>query len=87
MTYYVVDRIEGNVAVVVGDDGRSFDVPRHALPKGARDGAVLRVEANGDAIEWSRAQIDEAEGDRRLKAARKRLERLGETDSGGDVEL
>lgn len=87
MTFYVVDRIERSVAVVVSDDGRSFDVPRGNLPKGAREGSVLRVEAKGDGIDWSRAEIDEAERARRLKAARERLDRLGETDGGGDIEL
>lgn len=87
MTYYVVDRIEGKTAVVVGDDGQSFDVPRRDLPKGVREGTVLRIEAKGDSIDWSRAEIDEAERHRRLKVARERLDRLSETDAGGDIEL
>lgn len=87
MIYYVVDRIEGNEAVVVGDDGRTFDVPKRDLPKGANEGAVLRVDDKGEPIDWSRAEIDKAERDRRLKVARKRLDRLSETDPGGDIEL
>lgn len=87
MTYYVVDRFEGKTAVVVGDDGRSLDVPRRDLPKGAQEGTVLRVETKGDPIDWSRAEIDKAERDRRLKLARERLDRLSETDPGGDIEL
>lgn len=87
MTHYVVDRFEGKTAVIVGDDGRSIDVPKRDLPKGAREGTVLRVEAKGSLIDWSRAVIDEAERDRRLKLARERLDRLSETDPGGDIAL
>ena len=87
MTFYVIDRIEGKIAVVVGDDGRSFDVPNRQLPRGCREGTVLRVEARGETIDWSRAEIDEAERARRLEQARDALRRLGETDRGGDVKL
>ena len=87
MTYYVVDRIEDKTAVVVGDDGRSVDVPVGDLPRGAKEGTVLRVETGKGAIDWSRAQTDNAERDRRLKAAREQLDRLRASDSGGDVEL
>jgi hypothetical protein len=87
MTFYVIDRIEGRVAVVVGDDGRSFDVPKRQLPRGCREGTVLRVEATGGVIDWSRAVIDEAERRRRWERARETLRHLGETDPGGDVKL
>ncbi len=87
MIYYVVDRIEGKIAVVVGDNGRSFDVPKRQLPHGSREGTVLRVEERGDTIDWSRAVIDDAERKRRLERARETLRRLGETDPGGDVKL
>jgi len=87
MTFYVIDRIEGKIAVVVGDNGRSFDVPKRRLPHGSREGTVLRVEERDDTIDWSRAVIDDAERKRRLERARDALRRLGETDPGGDVEL
>lgn len=87
MTYYVVDRIEGKIAVVVGDDGRSFGLPKRQLPTGCREGTVLRVEVRGDTIDWSRAVIDDAERRRRLEQARETLRHLGETDAGGDVTL
>lgn len=85
MTYYVVDRFEGKAAVMVGDDGRSFDVLRKRLPRGCREGTVLRVE--GEPPDWARAIIDEAERARRLERARDTLRRLGRTDPGGDVTL
>jgi hypothetical protein len=87
VTFYAIDRIEGKIAVVIGDDGRSFDVPTRQLPPGCREGTVLRVDAGGGAINWSEAVIDEAERRKRLDRARETLRRLGEGDSGGDVEL
>jgi len=87
MSYYVVDRIEAKIAVVIGDDGRSFDAPVGDLPRGAKEGTVLRIEAGKGAIDWSRAQVDNAERDRRLKASREQLDRLRATDPEGDVEL
>ena len=87
MTYYVVDRIEDKTAVVVGDDGRSVDVPVGDLPRGSKEGTVLRGEATNGSIDWSRAQIDNAERDRRLKAAREELDRLSTSDPGGDIVL
>ncbi|MGH7332219.1 MAG: DUF3006 domain-containing protein [Candidatus Rokuibacteriota bacterium] len=86
MTYFVVDRMEGSIAVVIADDGRSFEVPRKVLPKGSGEGTVLRVEGEG-VPDWSSAVIDAAERQRRLERARETLRRLGEADSGGDVQL
>jgi len=88
MAYYVIDRIEGALAVIVGDDGRTFDVAWARLPQGCREGTVLRLEAQGDrAPDWSGAVIDDAEGARRLERARETLRRLAESDPGGDITL
>ena len=88
MPFYAVDRIEGKIAVVVADDGRTFEVPRHDLPKGCREGTVLRIDVvtRGTPV-WADAVIDEAERVRRLEHARDTLQRLSDTDPGGDVEL
>jgi hypothetical protein len=83
--FYVVDRIEGDAAVVVADDGRSFDVERRALPKRSGEGTVLRVE--GSDPDWATAVIDDAERQRRLDRAQEELKRLRDSDPGGDVEL
>ncbi len=88
MPFYVVDRFEGKLAVVVADDGRTFDVPKRDLPKGCREGTVLRVDVDsGGSPTWAKAVIDESERTRRLERARDTLKRLGDTDPGGDVEL
>ena len=88
LAYYVIDRIEGEVAVIIADDGRSFDVPKRGLPSGGRDGTVLRIDGAGrDPPDWTRAVIDEAERFRRLEQAREILRRLEDRDPGGDVTL
>jgi hypothetical protein len=88
MPFFVVDRIEGKIAVVVADDGREFDVPRRDLPAKCREGTVLRIDgASAAKPNWADAVVDEAEQKRRLDSARDTLRRLGESDPGGDVDL
>lgn len=59
---YSVDRIEGDVAVLVDEDGNSRDVPQAALPPDIRAGDMLR-EQNGmfvldaDAANARRARV------------------------------
>jgi len=88
MPFYVVDRIEGKTAVVLGDDGLTFDVPRPKLPKACREGTVVRIDtaSRGTPI-WEEAVIDEAERARRLEKGGETLRRLRQTDPGGDIEL
>ena len=86
--FYSVDRLERAVAVLVGDDGVGLDVLKKTLPVKVREGAVLRVRLDADGKPyWSSATIDDGERERRLQAARDRLERLRGTDPGGDVVL
>lgn len=86
--FYTVDRIEGDVAVLVGDEGVALDVPVGTLPVTAREGVVLRVRlAPSGKPDWSSAAPDAAERERRLREARARLGRLRRTDPGGDVAL
>ncbi len=41
---WVVDRIEGEAAVLVADDDQEMlDIPLNVLPHGVREGTVLRV--------------------------------------------
>lgn len=81
---YVVDRFEGARAILVADDGRSFDIERQKLPLGCSEGAVLRA---GDPPDWQNVVIDEPERQRRLDGARETLRNLKAKDRGGDVDL
>jgi len=86
--FYAVDRLEGQMAVLVGDDESTVDLPRRDLPARVREGTILRVELGADGRpDWSSAKIDDKERERRLKAAQERLNRMSESDPGGDVKL
>jgi hypothetical protein len=85
--FYTVDRMEGNIAVLVGDDGVGVDVRRDALRVRVREGMVLRVPLCDHGPDWSSCTIDDAERERRVAEARARLVRLRNTDPGGDVVL
>ena len=86
--FYAVDRLEGQIAVLVGDDGSTVEAPRSDLPARVREGTVVRVElgSNGKP-DWSSAKIDDKERERRLKAAQELLKRMSENDPGGDITL
>ena len=86
--FYAVDRLEGPMAVLVGDDETTVDLPRRNLPARVREGTVLRVELGADGRpDWASAKIDDQERERRLKAARERLNRMSKSDPGGDIKL
>lgn len=75
-----IDRLEDDVAVLVGDDGKAFTRARAALPEGAREGDVVDLEAmrvDREATEALRADV---------KAARERAMRK-KAAPGGDFEL
>lgn len=46
MKTYIIDRIEGDIAVLEGEGGAMRDLPAAKLPAGARQGDVL-CEAGG----------------------------------------
>jgi hypothetical protein len=86
---WVVDRVEGDVAVLVEDDTRARrEVLRRTLPQGLREGDVLRVpvDANGEPA-WADATADEHLRNERLDEARAAQGRLRRRDRGGDVTL
>ena len=88
---YVVDRIEGTIAVLVEDSpaSDSVEVEARKLPKGcAEEGAVLRVPvAPGSAPQWAKALRDRKEERQRADEVGGRLKRLQDKDAGGDVTL
>jgi hypothetical protein len=68
-----IDRFEGSkkeVAVLVADDGRSFDLPRWLLPRDAKAGDVVNLTNERDAkattklvARTKKVQADLAKGD------------------------
>ena len=47
-TFWTIDRIEGEIAVVEIAEGKTVDIPLSALPEGVREGSVLRIETDPD---------------------------------------
>ena len=57
---YAVDRLDGRLARLVGDDGTVADVPRRWLPAALHEGSVMRVALQAGGPDWATAQADEA---------------------------
>ena len=85
---YVLDRIEDDLAVLIGDEGGQTTVARDRLPRGAREGSVLRVphDEHGRS-DWDSARLDEAETERRRREAAEMLRELRRGDPGGDISM
>ncbi len=83
---YVVDRIEGEVAVLIDEDQRSVDAPLDRFQVPLHEGLALRVPI-GDkgAPQWGKAEIDRREAD--MRETEEMLEELRGRDGGGDVKL
>lgn len=47
-TFWTIDRIEGEIAVVEIAVGITVNIPLSALPEGAVEGSVLRIEIDPD---------------------------------------
>ena len=68
--FYAVDQINGQIAVLADDEGRSVALPLSRLPEGVSAGCVLSIlldDAGTPA--WSSAEIDDAEAKRRSEDA------------------
>jgi len=85
--FFAVDRIESGYAVLIGDDGRQFELPLASLPGGTTEGTILAVPLRTDRPAWSEAEIDAGERERRLEEAQARLKKLRQGDPGGDIIL
>lgn len=71
MKTYIIDRFEGETAVLEGVGGAMCDVPRRRLPAGAKQGDVL-VETDGV------FEVDTAATKRRTESIRKKMRSLFE---------
>lgn len=86
--HWVVDRIEGEVAVLVADDDQErLDVPLDVLPCGVREGTVLKVPGSKGHPLWGSAMLDEELRLKRLRRAETILDELKDRDPGGDIVL
>lgn len=86
--FYAVDRLEGEVAVLIADSGESTTVPVRELPTGIGERMVLRVPKDREGRpDWRSARIDEAETKRRKREAQEALKELRKRDPGGDIKL
>ena len=85
---WIVDRFEGDLAVLERALHATLTLPRSLLPAGTREGDVLRVAAAAS-DEESRLTIarDAEETRRRTAQARAQLDQLKRPDAGGDVKL
>ena len=84
----VVDRIEGDVAVLVSDEGEVLELERGLLPHGAKAGVVVRAPRGDDgSFDWARAGVDEEATRERRREAEEILRELRKRDPGGDVAL
>jgi hypothetical protein len=90
---WLVDKIEADVASIVGDGARRFHVPCSLLPDGVREGQVLDVvrEESGSAGVSLAITIDAAATAAARSAAQADAAHMivltGRRDEGGDVVL
>lgn len=85
----MVERFEGDVAVVCGEGNRFWNLPRWMLPSAAREGVYLlvRTEMDGAAARTLRVVIDARATEAAAAEARSLADRLRARDAGGDWEL
>jgi len=75
----IIDRFEGKDAVIEYQNKNSliFNFPRSLLPKGAKEGTVLRFNID----------LDEKETETRRNNIQEQLDNLKKKDQGGDIQL
>ncbi len=85
---WIVDRFEGDTAVVERALHETLTLPRTLLPSGAREGDVLRVVVEaGDGESRLTVTRDPDKTRRRAAEAGRLLDQLKKGDAGGDVKL
>jgi len=77
--YYAVDHVNGQIAVLADDEGRSVALPLTRLPKGVTKGCVLSIRLdNAGTPAWSSAEIDDEEAKRRSDEAKSPGDKLND---------
>jgi len=79
ITKLIIDRFEGKYAILESQNKNSliFNFPRSLLPKGAKEGGILRFNIN----------VDEKETETRRRNIKEQLDILKKKDLGGDIQL
>jgi len=84
---YVVDRIEGELIVLVDDSGGDkVNMDSWELPV-VNEGDVLVVQLQNDKPQWGKVTVLPEEARKRYEESRKQIEELKKRDPGGDIEL
>lgn len=82
--FLIVDAIEGRSARVEREDGETEDWSLASLPRGVREGDVLRVRVeDGDLT----VEIDHATTRARRQAAQAQLDALNQAAPAGEIDL
>jgi hypothetical protein len=85
---WAVDRIEGEVAVLVSDtNNRIVEVSLKKLPEGTKEKSILHIFERRDQPIWGSAVLDESIEVQRKKKAEAIVEDLKKRDPGGDIEI
>lgn len=83
---WIVDRIEGDLAVVEDEAGNTFDVPLGILPDDVKEGDVLQLAREPGGTVQSIRRDAQATQERRREMEALQDELRGR-DPGGDIEL
>jgi len=75
----IIDRFEGKYAILESQEKHPliFNFPHSLLPKGAKEGTVIRFNIG----------IDEKETETRRKNIKEQLDNLKKKDQGGDIQF
>ena len=85
---WAVDRIEGDVAVVVSDAGsRAVQVSLTKLPEGTEEKSILHVFERREQPVWNSAVLDESIEIEKESESEEIVEGLKQRDPGGDITI
>ena len=85
---WAVDRIEGEVAVLVSDtNNRIVEVSLKKLPKGTKEKSILHVFERRDQPVWGSAVLDESIEAQKESEAEGIVQDLKQRDPGGDITI
>ncbi|CAM3197268.1 DUF3006 domain-containing protein [Deinococcus saxicola] len=84
ISHITIDGIEEKVARVELPDGTTEDWRLSSLPKGVKEGDVVRIDVQGGDVDL---EIDQQETDRRHALGQRQLDSLNAKAPDGDLDL